>query len=291
MPPRQKRKVSADTSPAQAADEPKTKRNTRNSASSAGDAWIASRAGAAANPVPVDDDNDSDFDEISDLAVPNSQLTMESQLSQQHLPENDSAEQMDTPTSDFGLAVNPAQPASPKLMTARSSPAYTPGRTFSPYNPVNWVSRASAQPIVHSSEASQGFIAHPDLCNDVSSAMMAGDLATQRHNIRGALNYHLKLMMMLKRNITTAERKALVQHLVSKAGLNPNEQASITKHLDNVSSRTCKAPCHLAKSIKHWSYLLRQLRAQFQAALQMFLNYPLAENWVQHTKTGIENWG
>jgi hypothetical protein len=23
----------------------------------------------------------------------------------------------------------------------------------------------------------------------------------------------------------------------------------------------------------------------------MFLNYPLAENWVQHTKTGIENWG
>jgi hypothetical protein len=45
---------------------------------------------------------------------------------------------------------------------------------------------------VYSSEPVQGFIAHPDLCDDVISALNEADLTTQRQNVRGALNYHMK---------------------------------------------------------------------------------------------------
>jgi hypothetical protein len=277
MPPRaQKRKaVPAEPTPADN-PEPKSKRNTRNSAASAGDAWLASRSGAVTNPVTVGDDNDSDFDELSDVPVQISQLlpqsqeqSQESQESQEsqhpiHQPENPNSEQYFDPKMgiapfNFAGTVNPAQPTSPKITTAQSSPIYPAGRTFTPYNAHNLGSsvtppRMSVSPSTSGSSVSsrasgqtaspfitgmtEGFIAHPDLCEDVASAMAmaTGDPGSQRQNIRGTLNHHLKLMMLVKRNITTAERKALVQHLVVKVGLNPNEVTSFHKHLDNVSS-------------------------------------------------------
>jgi hypothetical protein len=273
--PRPKRKVSTDPAAFQLADEAKNKRTTRNSvaAPDSNSAGTETVGLLRSNPVAISDENDSDFDDLSDSGMPISQLSAieDSQIPDSQLdlePEPAVANVVPvTPASVHRANVVPVTPAS--VHPSINNPLMRPlGRTPS-YAPIT-PSTPSPQ---EGGSMHIGNLMHPDFLKDVASAAH-DDAQIHRQNIRGVLNFHLKALFLAKRNISAADRKLMVQHAISKANINTVELAAFNKHIDN-----------------HHSYLLRQLRGQFQAALRMFLDHPLAQNWVNHITTGIENWG
>jgi hypothetical protein len=229
MPPRAQKRKPASIPPAQVPDEePKTKRATRNSAASAGDEWMTS------NTVTIQDEPDSDFDELDDAPEPESQISLFSQLSQsqsqqcevENLPQNSPVHQM-PPV----LQSSPVRKASSVHKTP-SVHKTSPIQQISPGGSYPSVSSGSSQ---HTLGNGDSFSAHPDLLTDIAAANN-GDSAMQRQNVRGAMNFHLKLMLLKRRNITAVERKAFVQYVVTNTGMDTHEVSALQKHVDNVSA-------------------------------------------------------
>jgi hypothetical protein len=91
--------------------------------------------------------------------------------------------------------------------------------------------------------------------------------------IRGVLNFHLKVLMIRQRNISTSVRREMVNVAVSIFGLEEADTKALVKHAND-----------------HYAYLLRLLRQQFQAALDCFLKDSCTEEFCEYARTGAK-WG
>jgi hypothetical protein len=220
--PRGTKRKPASTPAAQVPDEePQTKRATRNSAASAGDEWMTS------NTVTIADD-DSDFDDLYNAPEPEpeSQVSPFSQLSQSQSQEFE-VETLPTPS------VTPPKPSVAPKLSVPPKPSVPPKLSVPPKPSVPQSSpvRNASIATVHKAP----FSPHPDLIPDIAAAAATnGDSSVQRQNVRGAINFHLKLMLLKRRNITAAERKAFVQYVVTNTPLDNHEMASLQKHVENV---------------------------------------------------------